>query len=226
MNLKRCHWGNSMIYIKKGNEPLSLTKYKKEPFAYFDGCNKDDIRDKLLQEQGAICAYCMRRIDKKHMKIEHWYPEDRLSEQEKLDYKNMLGVCLGHIDGQKGKEDTCDAQKANQLITVDPRERKTLNEIQYRSKSGEIYSDNPKIQEDLTQILNLNSKGHRLRENRKAKLDSVILELERKWPKNIWSKEKLKAFMEEYSKLDSEGRKKEYIGIVNWYLNKKIKRNG
>ena len=72
----------------------------------------------------------------------------------------------------------------------------------------------------------MNSKGHRLRENRKAKLDSVILELERKWPKNIWSKEKLKAFMEEYSKLDSEGRKKEYIGIVNWYLNKKIKRNG
>lgn len=37
------------------------------------------------------------------MKIEHWYPEDRLSDRDKLEYKNMLGVCLGHIEGQGQK---------------------------------------------------------------------------------------------------------------------------
>lgn len=82
-----------MIYIQKGNEPASLTEYKKQQYAYFDGCNKEDIREKLLEEQGDLCAYCMRRIDKDHMKIEHWYPEDKLSEHERLDYRNMLGVC-------------------------------------------------------------------------------------------------------------------------------------
>ncbi len=33
-----------MIYIQKKNEPRSLTQYKKQKYAYFDGCNKEDIR--------------------------------------------------------------------------------------------------------------------------------------------------------------------------------------
>ena len=74
-----------MLYIKKGKEPPSLTAYKKENNAYFDGCNKEDIRKNLLKEQGYLCAYCMRRIDQKHMKIEHWYPENRLNDSERLD---------------------------------------------------------------------------------------------------------------------------------------------
>ncbi|MCX4315557.1 MAG: hypothetical protein OSJ52_02805 [Lachnospiraceae bacterium] len=93
-----------MLYIKKGKEPESLTKYRKSKFAYFDGYEeKDAIRECLLKEQGYLCAYCMRRIDKAHMKIEHWYPEDRLSDAERLDFRNMLGACLGHLEGTKGK---------------------------------------------------------------------------------------------------------------------------
>lgn len=214
-----------MIYIQKGPEPASLTEYKKQQYAYFDGCNKEDIREKLLEEQGDLCAYCMRRIDKDHMKIEHWYPEDRLSEQERLDYRNMLGVCEGHIDGQRGKEDTCDTQKGNQLITVDPRDARTINEIKYRSRSGEIYSDNAEIQKDLDKTLNLNSRGHRLPQNRKDTLDAVISELSRRNPKGNWTKGKLESFIAEYSKKDAKGQKKEYLGIVLWYLNKKMKRS-
>lgn len=214
-----------MIYIQKGPEPTSLTEYKKQQYAYFDGCNKEDIREKLLQEQGDLCAYCMKRIDKDHMKIEHWYPEDRLSEKERLDYRNMLGVCEGHIDGQKGKEDTCDTQKGNQLITVDPRDIRTISEIKYKSKSGEIYSDNVEIQKDLDKTLNLNSRGHRLPQNRKDTLDAVIFELSKMYPKGNWTKEKLESFIAEYSKKDVKGQKKEYLGIVLWYLNKKRRRS-
>lgn len=102
-----------MLYIRKGSEPASLTAYKKQSYVYFDGCCKEDIRQNLLKEQGYLCAYCMRRIHAGNMKIEHWYPEDKLSEIEKLDYKNMLGCCEGHIEGQKGKDDTCDTHKGN-----------------------------------------------------------------------------------------------------------------
>lgn len=211
-----------MIYIRKGREPLSLTEYKKDPFAYFDGCNKDDIRDSLLREQGHLCAYCMRRIGKEHMKIEHWYPEDRLTEAEKLDYKNMLGVCEGHIEAQKGKTDTCDAQKGNRVIKVNPCNAITLSGIKYRSKTGEIYADDADIDEDINETLNLNSQAHRLPMNRKEKLDSVIRELNRKYPRGTWTKNMLRAFLDEYSKTDAEGKKKEYLGIVTWYLNKKI----
>ncbi|WP_368321733.1 hypothetical protein [Mediterraneibacter gnavus] len=214
-----------MIYIQKKNEPRSLTQYKKQKYAYFDGCNKEDIRENLLNEQGSLCAYCMRRINKKSMKIEHWYPEDRLSDRDKLEYKNMLGVCLGHIEGQGQKDDTCDTHKGNALITVNPHNKKTLKEIKYKSKSGEIYSDDAEIDKDLNKTLNLNSMGQRLPENRKIKLDSVISELTRKFSKGTWSTERLESFIEEYSKPDAEGKKKEYLGIIIWYINKKINRN-
>ena len=41
-----------MILIKKGKEPPSLTRYRKLPDAYYDGCDKADIRESLLKEQG------------------------------------------------------------------------------------------------------------------------------------------------------------------------------
>ena len=67
--------------------------------------------------------------------------------------------------------------------------------------------------------------GQRLPENRKIKLDSVISELTRKFSKGTWSTERLESFIEEYSKPDAEGKKKEYLGIIIWYINKKINRN-
>ena len=45
-----------MRYIKKGMEPRSLTKYKLQSNAYYDGCNKADIRKRLLEDQGYLCA--------------------------------------------------------------------------------------------------------------------------------------------------------------------------
>ena len=45
-----------MRYITKGREPSSLTQYKKQSGAYFDGVNKEDIRQALLEEQGvSLC---------------------------------------------------------------------------------------------------------------------------------------------------------------------------
>lgn len=62
-----------MIYIRKGTEPRSLTEYRNQPGATYEGYReKDALRDALLEEQGYICAYCMRRISKEKMKIEHW----------------------------------------------------------------------------------------------------------------------------------------------------------
>lgn len=64
-----------MIWIQKKEEPPSLTQYKKQPFAYYDGYkNKEELRQALLRDQGYLCAYCMRRIEnnRESMKIEHW----------------------------------------------------------------------------------------------------------------------------------------------------------
>lgn len=156
------------------------------------------------------------------MKIEHWYPEDRLTEPEKLDYSNMLGVCKGHLDEQKGKFDTCDTHKGNHLITVDPRDSNMIREIKYQTKSGKIYSDNPSINHDLDITLNLNENGHLLKQNRKAVLDEVILKLSKERSKGNWNRRMLQAMKSKYEQCDSEGKKKEYAGIILWYLDKKL----
>ena len=213
-----------MLYIKKGKQPDSLIQYRKNKFAYFDGYQgKAEIRQKLLEEQGYLCAYCMRRIDADHMKIEHWYPEDRLSDAERLDYTNMLGACLGHIHGTKGADDTCDTHKQNTVITVNLQEMAALKKIQYRSATGEIYSEDEKIQEDLNRTLNLNSSKHLLMANRKAVLDAAIMELGKMQQKGIWSHKIMESMKAVYEKTDSDGKKKEYAGIVLWYLEKRLK---
>ena len=49
--------------------------------------------------------------------------------------------------------------------------------LQYRSATGEIYSDNEEVQKDLNETLNLNSDKHMLKINRKQLLNQVILQL-------------------------------------------------
>lgn len=212
-----------MIYIQKNQEPKSLTEYKKQSNAYYDGCNKSDIREQLLKEQGHLCAYCMRRIHEDDMKIEHWDPRDGDDDSKKaLNYNNMLGVCQGHLEereeikkwtwSEAGKEkrkgDTCDASKGNQKITVNPLRYETLNSIHYSSKNGEIHAMDPQIENDLTQILNLNSAKHRLPLYRKEKLDGVIDELTRTLDKGQkLSSSKITKVIQKYEGFDKDGYK-------------------
>ena len=163
-----------MLLIKKGQEPPSLTEYRKQKYATYDGCNKEPIRENLLAEQGYLCAYCMKRISKDNMKIEHWKPEAILTEAQKLDYSNMLGVCEGHIEGEDGRYDTCDSKKKSTLITVDPTREDHINLIKYRKENGEIYSDDKSINNDLNVTLNLNCKKQYLPQNRKSVLNRVL----------------------------------------------------
>lgn len=70
----------------------------------------------LLNEQGFICAYCMKRIpnkqayfsdkktkeikEKENLKLEHWYPqhgERTNSEQIDIKHSNIIAVCTGNM---------------------------------------------------------------------------------------------------------------------------------
>ena len=210
-----------MLLIHKGTEPPSLTAYRKTSFAYYDGCNKDDIRQNLLQEQGFLCAYCMRRIDARHMKIEHWRPEHLLSESEKLDYGNMLGVCMGHMEGQPGKSDTCDAKKGEQVISVNPCVPEHIQSIFYEKGTGIIRSTDSEIASDLDDSLNLNCEQQWLPANRRAALQRVIEELSKRRRSGTWKKTDIQKMLRFYETPDAQGKLREYAGIILWYLRRK-----
>lgn len=108
-----------MILIKKGTPPSELEELKqkaeflglsdKEGYDLLRNPLKKEVRNSLVQEQGHLCAYCMRRIpderireddkDLSEVYIEHWHArssESNDGENKGLDYNNMLAVCSGN----------------------------------------------------------------------------------------------------------------------------------
>lgn len=223
-----------MRYIEKHAEPDSLTAYKKQANAYYDGCNKADIREHLLKDQGYLCAYCMRRIPEKsfvpggvvQMKIEHWLPESQCSEAQKLDFRNMLGVCMGNA-GHKEAETTCDSHRHDKPLKINPLDRQLVQQIKYETRTGRIFSDDKQIDDDLNHTLNLNYEGRdfSLCSNRRNALEACLEKLREltKGKSGTWSRTVLQKMLKSYENKDKEGKYREYSGIVIWYLKKKLK---
>lgn len=212
-----------MFYIHKGQEPKSLTEYKKQEGAYFDGYpNKDDIRQSLMDEQGCLCAYCMRRIANIHdVKIEHYLPQSRVGETESLDYRYMLGVCKINSTGPYSTQ-TCDSHKGNATLTVNPWSEQSIAQIYYEHGTGIIKSDDVNIHKDLDETLNLNYVDSWLPSNRKRALDELKQYLVKLHKRGTWGKTMLERLKSHYLSKEQNGQYQEYIGILIWYINKKL----
>lgn len=154
-----------MIPIVKGCEPAALAEAKRiirnTPDATFcyeslRGESKRKLLEALLAEQGHLCAYCMCRIgtDGHPVTIEHLIPQhptDSAADGElSLSYRNMVAVC----DGRGGK--TCDKQRGNASMTVDPTRRHTLETIYYH-RDGRIDAKDESVQHDIQITLGLNN---------------------------------------------------------------------
>lgn len=231
-----------MILIQKGPEPKGLTEYRLNKWNRIERQNvqpaydslptsvKNEIRRSLLQTQGYLCAYCMRRLaDISSVKIEHWKAEKDLSEDEKLNYQNMLGVCIGRNEkdmGFSGKQyETCDQHRGSEPLTVDPQSKEMISTIKYNSSNGEINSSNELIAFDLRQTLNLNCGApHFLPENRKAVLDELQHKISKYGKDGTWRKSSLMKIKKHYQTKNAKGELPEYAGIVLWYIDTRLKR--
>ena len=238
-----------MIPIKKGKEPRELTQLRcsyspeEQTWELVDGKLKEIIRKHLLEEQGHLCAYCMRPITAENMTIEHWHarnPKDGPPQKGKnwdklsiaarqkelkrfqnerrltLDYANMLGVCSVTRNAQYSDQ-TCDAHRGNSPLTVNPLKESTLQTIEYKH-DGSIDSCDPEIKNDLVNILNLNSKP--LKEFRKNTLYDFLQLLSKKYPNRRIPKEVLIRYRQN---LENKNPKNGFVGIILWWLDKEIK---
>src|ERR1051325_4827576 len=110
-----------MRMIVKGPEPASLTVHRQTPHADYDNYqDKDALRLALVTEQRGICCYCMRRIynGAQTMKIEHWRCQSQHG-AEQLNYRNILGACLGG-QGQPEGLQHCDTRKGDSDLQWNP----------------------------------------------------------------------------------------------------------
>jgi len=167
----------------------------------------------------------MRLLNTDTMQIEHYIaqnPQDgNYNAALTIDYNNMLGVCPGGKgEFHRYQQLTCDQHRRNTPLTVNPLDVRTVAHIKY-SADGTISSDDPTINNDLDKILNLNCPAALLKENRKAALDALKNGIKRKYGTKHLSSDVWKQI---YNSMCSErnGAKREYVGILEWYLKRKM----
>lgn len=123
-----------MKRIEKGKEPRSLEEHRSRG-GDFDGLHKDELRAQLLEEQGNICCFCMRRIPQKlkddeiqrhfpSSKIAHILSQDNHPDQQ-LNYQNLLIACNGNY-GQPEMVQTCDTFQKSKDFHYNPAGRRNI----------------------------------------------------------------------------------------------------
>lgn len=209
-----------MRTIIKGTEPASLTQHRLTPHSDYDNyTDKDGLRAALVAEQQGLCCYCMGSIQNESdkMKIEHWHCQARYPSEE-LDYRNLLGACLG---GEKRpfKYQHCDTRKGNLDLLWNPADsgRRIHTRINY-APDGTIRSNDPKFNQQLNDVLNLNLP--QLKNGRKGALDGVLEWLKKeRWPISRRRLEKAIA-----DKSVPFGDLRPYNQVAIWWLEKKLAR--
>lgn len=226
-----------MILIKKYSPPpelLSLQakakrkgKNPKEAYDMLRNPLKQKVRDRLVEEQGQLCAYCMCRIPRDDVEvdispitIEHFIAKNLASGMDfgqGLDYNNFLAVCHGNRGphGTRSLADlTCDAHRENTYFRkINPTNSDTLQSIFYHL-DGSIDADDKDVRFDLVETLNLNCPTAPLLKERKAALNTLILNLG-----NIDSEDLLSYCEDFLNNFEAETLSKTpYVGILTWYI--------
>ncbi len=159
-----------MKQIIKNQEPRSLVQHRAQRGSYgsLPTATKEELRNSLLTEQGHICCYCMKRIPQKlnSEEIEKNFPSSKIEHvkcqtinpDQDLNYQNLLLACNGNHGSPKIMQ-TCDTYKGEKDLSFNPTDirRNIETLIRYRS-NGEIFSDDETIDNELNNILNLNTK--------------------------------------------------------------------
>ena len=128
-----------MKKVNKSLPPKELTAFSQvnsqASWANFrdhnSGNSYQQTREKLLVDQGGLCAYCEKEVDKlpAHLqRIEHFHPKSDSSDPSKnwhLDWHNMLAVCTGGSQSTEADHKqhplpnnlSCDAYKEHCIST-------------------------------------------------------------------------------------------------------------
>ncbi len=177
----------------------------------------DELRQALVDEQKGLCCYCMARIEpgRNTMKVEHWQCQAH-HDAEQLNYRNLLGACLGG-HGQAGEKQHCDTKKGDLGLRWNPANPAHRIESRIRYElDGSIRSDDSIFNEQLDSVLNLNLAF--IRNNRKGILTALL-----QW----WHAEKPvdreRIEREIVKRIETPGNLDPYSPVAVWWLRQKLK---
>ncbi len=216
-----------MRYIHKTikNEPESLRNHRLTEGVSYESIK--GLKEALLEEQGFLCAYCMRLISIAHgiTGVEHILSREEFPEKQ-LDYHNLVAVCNGtygnmpHCD--KTKEYVFGNKKFDgkvngkvKLIKLFPTNSDCERLITYNT-NGLIRSFNEdlSVEEDL---LKLNLNDEKYKAFRKNKIDAARDRLIKSKPTKEWKKKDFDKEIETWATRKG-GKHIDFFPIAVWYL--------
>lgn len=196
--------------VKRKPGPAKLVELRRQGkrFANLDDDPGDKrvVRDALLQDQGFLCCYCMRRVEpgKHSVRIEHHQSQSSAPERD-LDWDNLLAACSGarklrgraKDDATARKvprsEQTCDNRKGDEVITINPLDT-SVDTIRYLN-DGRIRHPIAQLQQDIDERLNLNVDF--LVNDRLAARDELIERLRQELgPDKSWTSASLQRYLD------------------------------
>jgi uncharacterized protein (TIGR02646 family) len=235
-----------MKNIIKTSEPRELTQ-EREAGASFENLTADTkskLKKALLNEQGGLCCYCMQNINVENMRIEHFKPQSKYNGKVfndgitypdlTLKYDNLLAACHGHeTDPERNGNDIrhCDVKKGNIEITIDPTDsiHNCENQVKYKKSTNpndrnlfgvEIFSDDPQINSDLNDTLNLNMVY--IKGNRGGILKGLLDYMHRAYGQNGWSVNSIRNEINKWCNRTNDNNFREYCMVVVYFLKKRI----
>lgn len=207
-----------MRKISKNKEPNAWLQYRLTSDATYQ--STPELRQSLLEEQGYLCAYCMRRIPGKDSnsnedsRIDHILSRSNNPDLS-LSYSNMVICCPGAINSNFH----CDKSKGENNISFDLFDDNFINTISYKTRTGEITCSNPTHNDEINKVLNLNHPL--LMSNRLHVIKGIKISLtQKKWTKNELTKQ-----LKKWASKNTHGQFYPYAGIVIWYLTQKLENN-
>lgn len=215
-----------MKNIAKNPVPDQLAEQRLLPDADFRTMSqavKQVVRESLLDEQGALCCYCMSRLALQHSVIEHWMPQSRFPDNT-LDYDNMLLSCEGGRNrrrpGDTSKTLHCDTRKGSALLKYNPAKDDIEGGFAYAADGTVRYAADAEFDRQIDELLNLNEEF--LRRQRAAVIDAVITALY--MITGIDACARLRILRDKWLARDACGRLQPYCMAAVYYIDKRIQK--
>jgi uncharacterized protein (TIGR02646 family) len=204
-----------LIEKHKKNEPRSLKQLRKKGGKYTDlrGETKEAVRNALLDEQGHLCCYCLRRINK--LEIEHIQSQKNYPEKD-LEYTNLIASCVR--DASQDKILHCNAAKGSTEIVLNPTDENLMKST-YFTADGYVHTKQTELQQELDIVLNLNN--YRLTQERKNLYQLVFDEIHRLFPNKTVSKAFLEKRIKDFSEKKNE-KYEQHCQVAIYFLAKKL----
>ena len=165
-----------------------------------DGANRRKrLRKELVNEQGKICCYCMKRIDVDSSHIEHFYPKEKFQDKDLL-YDNLYASCNGEGCNNIYDEHCGDRKdnwwRSDMICLTDIEVEKVFK----YSPDGKISIISGRITSNIAQemINNLGLDSYHLQRSRREAIEASEV-----FDEQEYSDENIRDFIEYYSNMDN-----------------------